>query len=95
MEKTVVGSIVESLILDSQDEAEYGRLKEIFCAPSLKMASFTITEKGYSLVNGKGELLPDIASDYQAGPSAPKSYLGKVVSLVYERFQRAPFPSHW
>lgn len=92
MEKTVVGSIVESLILDSQDEAEYGRLKEIFCAPSLKMASFTITEKGYSLVNGKGELLPDIASDYQAGPSAPKSYLGKVVSLVYERFQKGALP---
>lgn len=92
MEKTVVGSIVESLILDSQDEAEYGRLKEIFCAPSLKMASFTITEKGYSLVNGKEELLPDIASDYQAGPSAPKSYLGKVVSLVYERFQKGALP---
>ena len=35
IEKTVVGSIVESLILDSQDEAEYSRLKEIFRSPSL------------------------------------------------------------
>ncbi|WP_455615026.1 mannitol dehydrogenase family protein [Eisenbergiella sp.] len=86
IEKTIVGSIVESLILDSSDALEYGRLKEIFRAPSLKMASFTITEKGYSLVNGKGELLPDIASDFKEGPAAPKSYLGKVVSLVYERF---------
>lgn len=86
MEKTVVGSIVESLILDSTNAREYGRLKEIFRASSLKMASFTITEKGYSLVNGKGELLPDIASDFKEGPAAPKSYLGKVVSLVYERF---------
>lgn len=84
--KTVVGSIVESLILDSTNAREYGRLKEIFRASSLKMASFTITEKGYSLVNGKGELLPDIASDFKEGPAAPKSYLGKVVSLVYERF---------
>lgn len=48
MEKTVVGSIVESLILDSTNAREYGRLKEIFRASSLKMASFTITEKGYS-----------------------------------------------
>lgn len=92
MEKTVVGSIVESLILDSSDALEYGRLKEIFRAPSLKMASFTITEKGYSLVNGKGELLPDIASDFMEGPAAPKSYLGKVVSLVYERFCSSALP---
>ena len=31
--------------------------KEIFANPSLQMATFTITEKGYSLVNGKGEQL--------------------------------------
>lgn len=92
MEKTIVGSIVESLILDSGDEEEYGRLKEIFCAPSLKMASFTITEKGYSLVDGKKKLLPDIASDFQSGPAAPKSYLGKVVSLLYERFLHGALP---
>ena len=54
VEKTVVGSIVESLILDSADPQEYGRLKEIFRASSLQMASFTITEKGYSLTDGKG-----------------------------------------
>ena len=58
VEKTVVGSVVESCILDSENEGEYGRLKEIFCKQSLQMVSFTITEKGYSLVNGKGELLP-------------------------------------
>ena len=30
VEKTVVGGVVESRILDSQNDAEYGRLKEIF-----------------------------------------------------------------
>lgn len=40
MEKTVVGSIVESLILDSTNAREYGRLKEIFRASSLKMAEY-------------------------------------------------------
>ena len=60
IEKTVIGSIVESLILDSKNTDEFNRLKEIFCSPSLQMASFTITEKGYSLVNGKGELLPAV-----------------------------------
>lgn len=47
VEKTVVGSIVESCILDENNEKEIGRLKEIFSKPSLKMVSFTITEKGY------------------------------------------------
>ena len=92
VEKTVVGSIVESLILDSADPQEYGRLKEIFRAPSLQMASFTITEKGYSLTDGKGETLADIAWDFAHGPQAPKSYLGKVSSLIYERFLAGELP---
>ena len=92
VEKTVVGSIVESLILDSADPQEYGRLKEIFRAPSLQMASFTITEKGYSLTDGKGKTLADIAWDFAHGPQAPKSYLGKVSSLIYERFLAGALP---
>ena len=47
VEKTVVGSIVESLMLDEENEKEIERLREIFRAPSLQMVSFTITEKGY------------------------------------------------
>ena len=87
IEKTVVGSVVESHILDSENEAEFGRLKEIFEKDSLQMASFTITEKGYSLVTGKGEAIPDVMSDFAAGPEKPKSYIGKVASLLYTRFQ--------
>ena len=67
--------------MDSENEAQYGRLKEIFAKPSLQMASFTITEKGYSLTDGKGNVLPAIATDYVKGPVKPASYLGKVVSL--------------
>lgn len=47
VEKTVVGSIVESCMLDEENEKEISRLREIFRAPSLQMVSFTITEKGY------------------------------------------------
>lgn len=92
VEKTVIGSIVESLILDSRNEAEFSRLKEIFTQPSLQMVSFTITEKGYSLVNGKGELLESIKRDFAAGPKAPESYLGKVCALIYERYTRGRLP---
>lgn len=86
IEKTVIGSVVESCILDSGDTKEYGRLKEIFGKDSLQMVSFTITEKGYSLVNGRGELLPDVKADFEAGPKKPASYIGKVASLLYSRY---------
>lgn len=92
IEKTVIGSIVEALVLDSENDKEYGRLKEIFRAPSLQMASFTITEKGYSLVDGKGELLPAVKEDMEKGPAKPGSYLGKVCALVYERYLEGALP---
>lgn len=86
IEKTVVGSVAESLILDSQNRIEFDRLKEIFENDSLQIVSFTITEKGYSLVNGKGETLPDVLSDFESGVSAPASYIGKVAALLYTRY---------
>ncbi|MCH5253267.1 MAG: mannitol dehydrogenase family protein, partial [Lachnospiraceae bacterium] len=63
-----------------------------FRAPSLQMASFTITEKGYSLVDGKGEILPAIKEDLKNGPEKPGSYLGKVCALVYERYLEGALP---
>jgi len=86
VEKTVVGSIAESLAADTADSPDFARLKEIFTKDSLQMATFTITEKGYSLKNGAGELLPSVAADFAAGPSSITSYMGKVASLLYERF---------
>ncbi|MCR4658346.1 MAG: mannitol dehydrogenase family protein [Lachnospiraceae bacterium] len=86
IEKTVISSIAESCILDSENEAEFERLKEIFRSPSLKFATFTITEKGYSLRDGKGDLLKNVSEDFAAGPSKPSSYIGKVSSLLYARY---------
>ena len=92
IEKTVVGAVAESVPLDSAREEYYGRLKEIFSKDSLQMATFTITEKGYSLVNGKGEQLPAITADFEAGPEKPVSYLGKVASLLYTRYKAGEKP---
>ena len=58
VEKSVIGSIVESLPLDVKDTEAFLRLNEIFSSPSLQMATFTITEKGYSLTDSHGEFLP-------------------------------------
>lgn len=86
VEKNVVGSIAEAIPLDSENDLAFGRLKEVFLKDSLQMATFTITEKGYSLVNGKGELMSEAAADFAAGPEKPVSYMGKVSSLLYARY---------
>ncbi|MCC5895687.1 MAG: mannitol dehydrogenase family protein [Alkalibacterium sp.] len=92
VDKTVVGSVVESLRMDSTNEEEFDRLKDIFTAPSLQMVSFTITEKGYSLVNARGEIMGDVQADFTNGPAHPVSYMGKLTALLYERFKKSAEP---
>ncbi len=92
VDKTVIESIAESCILDSENEKEFGRLKEIFRAESLKLATFTITEKGYCLTNAAGETLPAVAADFEEGPAKPQSYIGKVAALLYERYASGKKP---
>ena len=86
IDKTIIGSIGETCILDAENEEEYTRMKEIFASDSLQFASFTITEKGYSLVDGKQVQLPAVTHDFENGPTKPISYMGKVVSLLYARY---------
>ncbi|MDE7418464.1 MAG: mannitol dehydrogenase family protein [Lachnospiraceae bacterium] len=86
VDKTVIGSIVEALAADRENVDDMARLIEIFESDSLQMVSFTITEKGYSLVDGKGELLSAVKADMGNKPDMSVSYIGKVTSLLYARF---------
>jgi fructuronate reductase len=91
IQKKVIGSVVESIVADS-GSPDWKRLVEVFTAKSLKMASFTITEKGYSLTNAAGAFIPDVESDLASGPAQPKSIMGKVTSLYYERYKSGKAP---
>lgn len=92
LEKKVIGSIAESLCVDTNNTDDWNRLTEIFKNPSLKMVSFTITEKGYSLVNQKGEFLADVANDFTTEPNKATSYIGKLAALCYNRFLNNKLP---
>ena len=92
IQKTVIGSIAETRFLFSKDAAEYARLREIFTSPSLQMVSFTITEKGYAVEDGKGNLLPAADADLKSGPENTQSYMGRLTALLYERFKAGAFP---
>ncbi|MGB8452372.1 MAG: mannitol dehydrogenase family protein [Anaerocolumna sp.] len=92
LEKKVIGSIAESLCVDTENEADWNRLVEIFKNPGLKMVSFTITEKGYSLVDDKQEFISSAAGDFNREPSCAISYIGKLTALCYERFCGGKLP---
>lgn len=92
LDKKVIGSIAESLCADTSNLKDWNRLKEIFRNQTLKMVSFTITEKGYSLTNGNGEFLKDVTIDFNNEPSLAKSYIGKLTALCYERFRNGKLP---
>ena len=91
-DKTVIGSLAETRFLFSDDPAERTRLQEVFSAPTLQMASFTITEKGYALSDGQGQPLPGVEADKDSGPEQAKTYMGAVAALLYGRFQAGGYP---
>jgi fructuronate reductase len=87
IQKKVIASIAGSRWMGNA--GDFAELKRIFRSPSLKMASLTITEKGYNIKDGKGELLADAAADFASGPggaAGPGSYMGKIAALLYERY---------
>ncbi|MDR0878513.1 MAG: mannitol dehydrogenase family protein [Treponema sp.] len=84
IEKRIIGSVAEALRIDKYED--FDALKKVFRSKSLKMASFTITEKGYSLTGRGGEPLADVSIDFRNGPGAPASYIGRLTALVLERY---------
>ncbi len=92
LEKKVIGSIAESLVGDAAIESYWQRLKEIFCKPSLQMASFTVTEKGYALTGISGEFIPDVKYDIENGPEKPKNLISKITALMYLRYGAGKLP---
>ncbi len=92
MEKKVVSSVVEALTADTGNTVDWKSLESIFKNPSLKMASFTITEKGYNLTNAKGEYYGDVIKDFENGPDQPVSFIGKLAALCYRRYKNEGYP---
>ena len=82
VEKNILGALAETCYLYGGEE----RLKEIFRNPSLQLATFTITEKGYSLVSD------EVKADLALSPAEAKSYMGKVAALLLERYRAGAYP---
>ncbi len=79
VKKEVLASICESLTI-ADDE----RARQIFASPSLQMASFTITEKGYSLRFAE--------KDAQGKPEDAAGLIGYVTKLLLARYNAGAKP---
>ena len=90
--REVLAGVAEGLKADFSDPASVARLKEIFRAPSLKMLSFTITEKGYQLRRPDGSFLPVVEADMKEGPAAARHAMSIVCALLLERFNAGKLP---
>ncbi len=92
IEKKVVGSVVEALVADQSVPEDFSRLFEIFESPSLQIASFTITEKGYSLYDGKGDILPVVEAGFKESMENQGHLMGRIAALCYRRYQTCKAP---
>ncbi|MBC8584635.1 mannitol dehydrogenase family protein [Youxingia wuxianensis] len=92
LEKRVVASVAKSIKGDSQNREDWARLIEIFQTPSLQMASFTITEKGYSLRSISGQLIPVVSDDIANGPATPRHTMAVVAALALARYEAGSHP---
>ena len=91
-EKEVIGSVVESVVCRPDFSSDWKRLNEIFANPSLQIASFTITEKGYKLKDYAGNFFPAVAEDMKNGPEKAKSSMGCIAALAYTRYKAGAYP---
>lgn len=90
IEKKIIASIAEALRTDR--EADRRALRHMFASPSLQMASFSITEKGYAIKNIEGEYLEPAKADIVNGPEQSRHAMGIVAALLLERYRRGAFP---
>ncbi|MDO5396721.1 MAG: mannitol dehydrogenase family protein [bacterium] len=67
-------------------------LRSISAKPSLKMFSYTITEKGYAVTGTDGKLTSLAAADIANGPSLPRHAMSITASLLYHRYQNGSYP---
>ncbi|MBQ2953322.1 MAG: mannitol dehydrogenase family protein [Clostridia bacterium] len=88
----VVASIAKGLKASCDCVADWCCLAEAFRNPSLQMASFTITEKGYAVKTPAGELAPVVMADIENGPVQPRHAMSIVAAMLLQRFNAGAHP---
>ncbi len=92
MEREVIASIAQGLRAGNAYPEDMARLRAAFRSPSLQIASYTITEKGYALTNMNGEFFPVVLADFENGPERCAHAMSMTAALLWARFQAGGAP---
>ena len=87
LDMEVLAGVTEGVKVD-----DYARLSEFAKNPSLKMISYTITEKGYGIYASNGEFMDVVKSDIANGPKEAKHAMSITAYMLYERFKAGKYP---
>ena len=90
--KEVLAGVAKGVKANFADAEAKATLKAIFRSPSLKMLSFTITEKGYQLRKPDGTFMPVVEADMKEGPESSRHAMAVVAALLLERFNAGKLP---
>ncbi|MCO7124722.1 mannitol dehydrogenase family protein [Sporolactobacillus shoreicorticis] len=91
-DKELIASVTGSYYFNASAQEDWNTVVSVFKKPSLQIASFTITEKGYGLTDVNGNLTKLVQSDIETGPLQPKNTMAQVTYLLYERFKAGAHP---
>lgn len=92
IQKEIIGSVVEAVKVSPEEKSDWEILEKAFTNKSLKMISFTITEKGYALYDAKGNLLKQYEEDFKNGPKKATMLLCFITRLLLDRFNAGKIP---
>ena len=90
--REVLAGVAKGLKVNFADEGSKAQLKAVFRAPSLRMLSFTVTEKGYQLRKTDGELMDVVKADMAEGPEKARHAMAIVAALLLERYRAGELP---
>ena len=88
----VIASIADGLKADCANQQDWAALQAAFVNPSLQMASYTITEKGYAVTNAAGEMFPVVVADIENGPAQARHAMSVTAAMLFARWQAGAQP---
>lgn len=92
LDQEVLASVAKAVYFNQTNQTGWDELTNIFTKPSLQLATFSITEKGYSLTDIHGKLTQAAQLDIENGPSKPTTNMGAVAHLLLARYQDGQLP---
>lgn len=94
IEKELIASTAEALLLSGKEPFSIQRIKEIFENQSLQFVTATITEKGYIVKGMDGQNTPQAQKDLSQKPvfENMETTMGKIATLLYSRYQKGAMP---